>query len=183
MTRQEEVAVLLGREDLLHQQLRVLLLVNAVAQLPGNAGKLDGLTKLAKLDFIARYPALAAKICRELGIEEVAIVSVSAPTASPMVRYRYGPWDDQYYPVIGALVGRGLSRYAAGRKGSVGLAPTASGRELEARLRSDPEWAEIASHYDEIARTFGTLSGNKLKQAIYAALPELLDMPYRTELR
>ena len=28
-----------------------------------------------------------------------------------MIRYKYGPWDDRYYAVIGALVSRGLLRY------------------------------------------------------------------------
>ncbi|GEA84817.1 MULTISPECIES: hypothetical protein [Cellulomonas] len=182
MTESSDLAALLGQEDLLHQQLRVLLLVTAVAKEPGNAGKLDGLTKLAKLDFIARYPNLAGNVARELGIDSPD-VGGSPPTATPMIRYRYGPWDDQYYPVIGALVGRGLVRYAAGRKGSVGLAPTAAGIEIAARMRKEPSWAQVASHYDQVARAFGGLTGNKLKQAIYSALPELHDMPYRTELR
>ena len=43
-------------DDLAYHQSRVLLLVRAVAEEPGNAGKLDGLTKLAKLDFLVRYP-------------------------------------------------------------------------------------------------------------------------------
>ena len=57
---------------------------------------------------------------------------VSEPTnvADPMTRYKYGPWDDKYYPVIGALICRGLLRYSPGRRGSVALAPTREGRAL-----------------------------------------------------
>lgn len=53
-------------DDLAYHQSRVLLLVRAVAEEPGNSGKLDGLTKLAKLDFLVRYPALAPVVLDEL---------------------------------------------------------------------------------------------------------------------
>ena len=55
-----------------------------------------------------------------------------------MTRYKYGPWDDRYYPVIGALVGRGLLRYTRGRRGSVALAPTPAGRALARQLAAAP---------------------------------------------
>jgi hypothetical protein len=46
------------REDLAYHQARILLLVDAVTAAHGHQGKADGLTKLAKLDFLLRYPAL-----------------------------------------------------------------------------------------------------------------------------
>ena len=49
-------------EDLAYHQARVLLLVQAVAADSGHARKLDGLTKLAKLDFLVRCPALASTV-------------------------------------------------------------------------------------------------------------------------
>ncbi len=50
MTTLEALELALLREDLAYHQARVLLLVDAVSTAPGHAKKLDGLTKLAKLD-------------------------------------------------------------------------------------------------------------------------------------
>ena len=60
-----------------------------------------------------------------------------------MTRYKYGPWDDKYYPIIGALISRGLLRYTRGRQGSVALAPTAAGRGLADDLAEEPSWSGI----------------------------------------
>jgi len=120
-------------DDLAYHQTRILLLVNAVAAEPEHQRKVDGLTKLAKLDFLVRYPALAAHVLDTLEESDERLHLTPADRAeptdveAPMTRYKYGPWDDRYYPVIGALVARGLLRYTRGRRGSVALAPTALG--------------------------------------------------------
>ncbi|QCH23336.1 hypothetical protein DSM43276_01594 [Mycobacteroides salmoniphilum] len=177
--------VRLRTEDLEHQQLRVLILITAVSDIAGNAKKLDGLTKLAKLDFIARYQDLEPLIANILNTPTVLIQSLPATgiTDAPMIRYRYGPWDDQYYPVLGALVGRGLARYVRGKRGSVGLTPTALGADLVAQLRWDPLWASVVDRYESIADRYGRHTGSALKDAIYEALPDRMDVPLRTELQ
>lgn len=157
-------------DDLAYHQTRVLLLVDAVAAEPGHARKLDGLTKLAKLDFLVRYPALAEEILDELPTGDpplhVEDVDRLTPTdvADPMIRYKYGPWDDRYYPVIGALVSRGLLRYARGRRGSVALVPTAAGRRLADELRHDGTWQDVADRCQALARASVGLTGNALKE-------------------
>jgi len=62
MTDFDGAELALLREDLAYHQARVLLLVAGVSRTKGNNGKLDGLTKLAKLDFLLRYPALAPEV-------------------------------------------------------------------------------------------------------------------------
>lgn len=172
-------------EDLAYHQSRVLLLVRAVAQEPGNAGKLDGLTKLAKLDFLVRYPALAPVVLDELEPEDPDLhltrADLSDPTkvSDPMTRYKYGPWDDKYYPVIGALVGRGLLRYSAGRRGSVALVPTKAGRALAEDLLADPAWTKVGDQCAAVARASAGMSGNALKDRIYERLADLMDRPHR----
>jgi hypothetical protein len=80
---------------------------------------LEGLTKLAKLDFLMRYPTFTDQLLRglgadwELGTEPTD--SEELAVESRMVRYKYGPWDDRYYPVLGTLVGLGLA--AVNKKG------------------------------------------------------------------
>jgi hypothetical protein len=173
------------REDLAYHQARILLLIDTVASTLGHASKLDGLTKLAKLDFLLRYPALAPKVLDNLDpadsrlhlSEEDAI----EPTAveAPMTRYKYGPWDDRYYPVIGALIGRGLLRYTQGRRGNVALAPTPAGRRFARDLAVTSDWADISDRCLAIAEASSGLTGNALKDLIYQRLANLMDRPQR----
>ena len=177
-------------EDLAYHQARVLLLIQAVAAIPGHQRKLDGLTKLAKLDFLVRYPALAPVVLDELTADEPKIhlsdAEVSAPTevADPMIRYKYGPWDDRYYPVIGALVSRGLIKYAKGRRGSVALVSTADGKKFSQELISqEPLWSITADRCAAVAEASAGLTGNALKERIYTRLADLMDRPHREIIR
>lgn len=175
-------------DDLAYHQARVLLLVKAVAAEPGHARKLDGLTKLAKLDFLVRYPALASVVLDDLDNNEprmhLSEDDVSAPTEveDPMTRYKYGPWDDRYYPVLGALVSRGLLRYVKGRRGSVALTATPAGKTLAASLAEDPLWRVVSDRCEAVAEASAGLSGNALKKRIYDRLAELMDRPHREVL-
>src|SRR5690348_1558862 len=130
MTTLDALELALLREDLAYHQARVLLLVDAVSTAPGHAKKLDGLTKLAKLDFLVSYPAFAPIVLSspEGSDARLHLTDTDADTPADVearrTRYTYGPWDDRYYNAIGALVARGLLKYVRGRKGSVELAPT-----------------------------------------------------------
>jgi hypothetical protein len=172
-------------DDLAYHQGRVLLLVRAVAAEPGNAGKLDGLTKLAKLDFLVRYPALAPVVLDELDAADPGLhlddADLSEPTlvSDPMTRYKYGPWDDKYYPIIGALISRGLLRYARGRKGNVALVPTSLGRTLADDLAAEDVWRGIYDQCRTVAGASVGLTGNALKVRIYERLADLMDRPHR----
>jgi hypothetical protein len=189
MTDFDGAELALLREDLAYHQARVLLLVAAVSRTKGNNGKLDGLTKLAKLDFLLRYPALAPEVLDRLDFRDprmhLATEDVAAPTdvEAPMTRYKYGPWDDRYYAVLGALIGRGLVRYTAARKGSVAVAPTAAGRRLATQLANSGQWAEIADRGAAIADASAGMAGNALKDLIYQRLAELMDRPHRQVIR
>jgi hypothetical protein len=172
-------------DDLAYHQARVLLLVDAVSCEPGHSGKLDGLTKLAKLDFLLRYPALAPEVLEGLDRADTRLhlshEDISEPTdvEAPMTRYKYGPWDDRYYPVIGALVGRGLLRYVGGRRGSVALRPTAAGKNLAGDLAATSQWADISDRCHAIAGASSGLTGSALKNLIYSRVPGLMDRPHR----
>ncbi|MFH8293648.1 hypothetical protein [Streptomyces sp. NPDC018059] len=173
------------REDLAYHQTRVLILVTSVSGTAGHSGKLDGLTKLAKLDFLLRYPALASTVLDPLDPLDqrlaLAPEDLAAPTEveAPMTRYKYGPWDDRYYAVIGALVGRGLLRYAKGRRGSVALVPTPHGKRLVSDLAATEAWAVIKERCDAVAEASADMTGNTLKDLIYERLADLMNRPHR----
>jgi hypothetical protein len=183
----EDLALL--REDLAYHQARILLLVDAVASAQGHQGKVDGLTKLAKLDFLLRYPAFAPVVLDalspadpRLGLDEEEAVDPGNVEA-PMIRYKYGPWDDRYYAVIGALVSRNLLRYVRGRRGSVALTPTPTGRVFAAQLAAAGEWSEIAERSKAIAESSAGLTGNALKNLIYQRLGSLMDRQFGEVIR
>ncbi|WP_224763395.1 hypothetical protein [Salinibacterium sp. ZJ70] len=173
------------REDLAYHQTRVLLLVAAVSSTDGHARKLDGLTKLAKLDFLTRYPGLASVVLPSLASMQdrlhLSESEILKPTdvADPMIRYKYGPWDDRYYPIIGSLVGRNLVRYVRGRQGSVALAPTPAGKKLASEMATLPQWRAVQSRCEAVAAASAGLTGNALKELIYRRLAELMNRPHR----
>ncbi|WP_177246612.1 hypothetical protein [Actinacidiphila alni] len=181
----DDLELALLRDDLAYHQARVLLLVNAISKAPGHARKLDGLTKLAKLDFLLRYPALAPVVLDHLSNSDPRLNlsqdEIQAPTEveAPMVRYKYGPWDDRYYAIIGALVGRGLLKYTKGRKGSVALATTREGRRLADEMGKVRDWKAMAERSEAIADASSGMTGNTIKDLIYARLENLMDRPHR----
>jgi hypothetical protein len=177
------------KEDLAYHQARILLLVDAVAKSAGHSRKLDGLTKLAKLDFLLRYPALAVQVLDSLSGSDPRLnlsrEDIETPTEveAPMVRYKYGPWDDRYYAVIGALVGRGLLRYVKGRKGSVALTTTKEGRRLADEMSQTRDWQDLSERSEAIADASSGMTGNAIKELIYQRLESLMDRPHRQVIR
>lgn len=100
-----------------------------------------------------------------------------------MIRYKYGPWDNRYYPVIGALIGKGLLQYARGGKGSVALRPTTLGKKVVRELATSSAWSEVAVRCEAVAEHAGSYNGNRLKELIYERLPEIMDRPHREAIR
>jgi hypothetical protein len=143
---------------------------------------IDGLTKLAKLDFLLRYPALMERLADVLGYEVPERVRPSPEerlaVESRMVRYKYGPWDDRYYPIVGLLLGTGLVQSVSG-KGRVALTITDKGQAIARRVAEDQTWRIVADRCEYLAHSFD-LSGNRLKDLIYEHLPEIVDRPHRT---
>lgn len=161
---------------------RLLLLVDSVTAV---AGLLDGLTKLAKLDFLVRYPSMLRRLLDEddatfAGSPDARLVPVDAPVESRMMRYKYGPWDDSYYVLIGAMISRGLVEETDGR-GKIALRPTPLGRQVAADLREHEDWRDLADRCALVARRFD-VAGSVLKARIYNELPDVVDRPQRSEI-
>ena len=86
---------------------RLLLLIQNCGTKTRATGlhRVDGLTKLAKLDFLVRYPEFFEKLSKHLGQPATA---PSHDVESSMVRFHYGPWDERYYHILGFLESRNL---------------------------------------------------------------------------
>jgi hypothetical protein len=142
---------------------------------------LDGLTKLAKLDFLLRYPVMLERLVER---RRLAWPPMLEPTAaerqaveSRMVRYKYGPWDNRYYTLLGSLVARGLLTLA-GDKTGLQMALTDTGREAARRLAATDEWRTVAERSAFLKLHFDR-TGNRLKTMIYEELPDVVDRPRR----
>ncbi|HEU4461038.1 MAG TPA: hypothetical protein VFR75_00460 [Solirubrobacterales bacterium] len=158
---------------------RVLLLV--VAFSPTARSKLDGLTKIAKLDFLLRYPVYLERLfeLRETPLPPELRPSLNERQGleSAMIRYKYGPWDDRYYPVIGRLIGQALAEPVPG-KGAVALRATTAGKDLAARL-GEEDWSVVLGRAEAL-KSHLDLSGSTLKQLIYESFPDVIDRPLRS---
>jgi len=166
-----------------YHQARLLLLIGALA---GESGSLDGLTKLAKTDFLLRYPVFLQQLSSAIGAAPLPDNTVPDEyernaVESRMIRYKYGPWDDKYYSILGGLVGRGLIEMVP--KGSTfGVRLTPGGASIVAVLRRDPAWAVVDARCKYIKENFGRFSGNRIKDLIYTNLPNVIDRAYRKEI-
>jgi hypothetical protein len=155
---------------------RLLLLLDAFAE-GDQSGAIEGLTKLAKLDFLLRYPvmlerALKAKgySTREVQLEDHEWHSVE----SEMVRYRFGPWDHRYREFLNVLVAKNLASVSVeGRK--VVIAPTEAGRDRARELSSNALFAQYARRAKLLKRHFD-LTATNLMRFIYDTFPELVSL-------
>jgi hypothetical protein len=158
---------------------RVLILLLHFA--PTTRGPLHGLTKLAKVDFLLRYPSFLERLLRARHLQwpEGAEVTPEEMIAveSRMTRYKYGPWDDRYYPILGSLIGLGLVQVGSPGK-TLQVQLTQDGERLARELSETPEWRTVDERAWLLAEHFD-LTGNRLKNLIYDELPEAVERPHR----
>jgi hypothetical protein len=169
------------RDDNLHTA-RLLLLMAAHA---GDKGRpVEGLTKLAKLDFLLRYPnclerALisAGKDPRKADVAEFERTTIE----SKMVRFRYGPWDYRYRRWVALMAARGLVTVDVKGK-TVQLWPTPEGQAMATVLANQGSLEGLATRAKLVAKSFGSRSGSDLKNFVYDTFPELTDMKWGEEI-
>lgn len=138
---------------------RLLMLL----KLCGTAGRIDGLTKLAKLDFFVRYPKFFNIIARKLGKE---VTSGTDTQESSMVRHHYGPWDKRYYHVLAYLESKGL--ISVTRSGnSYRFQLTTTGSPIAAAIEKTDSWAKLATHMKSVKKVLGAKAGSAIKALIY----------------
>lgn len=138
----------------------------------GISGRIDGLTKMAKLDFFLRYPAFfeVARL-HSAGGEMPTGSSGGGGVESAMIRFHYGPWDARYYHVLAALEGTGLITVTKHKK-MYRLILTAEGKDRAAALSAHQSYASVVNRAREIKAVFGGKSGNYLKDLIYRIFDE-----------
>jgi hypothetical protein len=164
-------------------EARLLLLIDAFSHKANGAPRyLEGRVKLAKLDFLLRYPRHLQRVLITHGarLDDVDRIDPGeAPLDARMMRYRYGPWDPSYYAVLGSLIGRGLVEVTPLANG-FGYRTSPTGAQVAAGLGAD----EIFMHTTErlkLLRRYLDKSGNTLKNYLYE-LPEIADATWHEDL-
>lgn len=171
------LAIAIEKSDEFHLA-RLLLLLRSAG---GRSGKpVQGIMKLAKLDFLLRYPNCLVRILKELGrnSDAQAIPEMERNTIEArMIRFRYGPWDKRYRRWIGLLVAKGLAdTYLEGRTVNVRL--TSAGQTIADELSGLEEFQPLVRRSHLVASTVGSFSATKLKDFIYKVFPEIVNMQW-----
>ncbi len=162
----EPMSLALSADDIVEFHAARLLLL---FRLCGVSNRIDGLTKMAKLDFFVRYPDFfhiaKAAVAPDTDPGDTSRTIIGA-TEAAMVRHHYGPWDKRYYQVLANLESRRLIEVTK-EKSSYRLSLTPSGKERADLLAKTASFAPVVARMKEAKRIFGGKSGDYLKRLIY----------------
>ena len=154
------VGLPIAADDLLEFHAARLLLLFRFC---GTASRIDGLTKMAKLDFFVRYPQFINTACEVLGLPAE---SASESVESSMIRFHYGPWDDRYYHVLAYLEAKGLISVSK-EKNAFKLALTDDGKTAAKEIAKDDSYATLIEQMKRVKKALGGKVGSTLKKLIY----------------
>jgi len=151
---------------------RLLLLLSICGTQDRNTQlpRIDGLTKIAKLDFFVRYPAFFERVAKELRQE---IAPVKKTVESKMVRFHYGPWDERYYQLLPYLEARNLiSIKKSTEQNQYRFFLTELGNEVVQELLEMREFQSLLENMRQVARVLRGKTGNQLKNLVYRVFDE-----------
>lgn len=162
---------------------RILILLNQFSS-ERHKAEIEGLTKLAKLDFLLRYPVYLERALSAIGKNKMQVNVKSyerRSVESRMVRFKYGPWDFRYRKFINVLVAKELVYIRVeGRSYHLGL--TQKGNDLANILIKQEPLTDIANRAILIKRHFN-FSGTNLMRFIYNTFPEIGTMQFGEEIK
>lgn len=147
----------------LHASRLLLLLHNC-----GFDQKIEGLTKLAKLDFFVRYPSFFEQAANYLGKK---MKTEYKDIESHMVRHHYGPWDKRYYQVLAFLEARELIKVQKIGK-TYEFILTELGQEKANHISKASQFTTIIKHMVAVRKILGRKNGTQLKNIVYEIFDE-----------
>jgi hypothetical protein len=148
------------------------------------AKPIAGIMKLAKMDFLLRYPTSLERVMKKKG-GDPSLVAVSArernSIEASMIRFRYGPWDKRYRRWLSILRAQGLIEVGV-RGRTVEIALTNRGRQVAETLKGIEEFSDLVRRSQLVVKTVGGMNATKLKEFVYEAIPEIVDMKWGQEI-
>ncbi|MGB8941624.1 MAG: hypothetical protein WCD21_15520 [Streptomyces sp.] len=163
---------------------RLLLLIYHCGEEPGPY--IEGRTKFAKLDFFVRYPGFLERahsaMPETVDAETVFLARDPSEVEAPMIRYRYGPWDQRYRQFLAFLISRDLVTVTSHRVERVKL--KAAGKRTAQRLTEARQFQPLVRRCEAMRGNLAAMSGTDLKNLIYGLFPdEVGNAPFRQEIR
>lgn len=157
--------------------VRALLLLGALRANSAETG-VEGITKLATLDFLLANPMLLkraleemARSTRRLVLDDYERNSVSARIA----HLSYEPWDFEGRRIVGRLLAMRLVAFAGVETGQLRIFLTPRGVDKAAALRDCPSFERLQSRAILVARNFN-LQPDNLQKKMAKVLPELFSL-------
>ncbi len=167
----------------LSHNLHLTRLLILLAEFSKNNESIDGLSKLAKLDFLLRYPtilerALEAKkkSTKKLAIKNHERICVE----SVMIRYQFGPWDNRYRTFLNILIGKGIAALTIDNK-KVLIQCTTLGMETASIFSDNEDFLDYFARAELIRKNFN-LTGDNLTKFIYEIFPEVLTLQQNAQI-
>jgi hypothetical protein len=171
-----EIVSSLDRDEDVHLA-RILVLLKGFSR--PDAPAIEGITKLAKLDFLLRYPSSFEKAlsARGVPIKNIPVDDFERLTIEArMIRYRYGPWDHRYRRFLNILVARRLITVRTdGRTIQIDLTP--SGVLLADKLVASEGFSRVYQRAI-LLRKHLDLKARALMEFIYEQFPELISLEF-----
>lgn len=181
-----EANSLVDNDDNFHEARLLLILLEASKR---GDKSVDGLTKLAKLDFLLRYPKYLQRLVSRIDEASSRRSKRKIPSEafedgnieSRMIRFKYGPWDHRYREWIGLLHAKGLvDTHVSGRTVRVKL--TETGKEVAAKIAESEPFAILAARSKLLMQVVGTQNATRLKNLVYQLVPEISGMAWGEEI-
>lgn len=168
-----EIVTSLDKDEQSHLG-RLVVLLQAFDRGEEERPAVEGITKLAKLDFLLRYPTYfeAAMLARRVNPQRIPVEPWERRTVEArMVRYRYGPWDHRYRRFLNVLAAKGLvSIQTTGR--TINLALTDRGRTYAARIAADPAFQPFVNRAAMLRQNID-IGATDIMKFIYRTFPEI----------
>ena len=157
---------------------RILILIKAFSGDDGT-GTIEGLTKLAKLDFLLRYPVYLERALnvKNASTKKVMIADHERNSVeSSMVRFKYGPWDFRYRMFLNSLIGKGLLKInVEGRTIVIGI--TDKGLDVADKFLQLDDFTDIVRRA-AILKTHFDYKATYLMNFIYDTFPEIATLRF-----
>lgn len=163
---------------------RLLILIYVCGDEPGPY--IAGRTKFAKLDFFVRYPGFLERAHAALSVTTLgdnAFLAVDpSEVEAPMIRYRFGPWDQRYRQFLAFLISRNLVTVTSHRVERVKL--RAAGKRTSQHLADSAVFWPLVHRCQAMQGNLASMSGTDLKNLIYDLFPnEVGSASFHQEIR
>lgn len=166
-------------------EARLLLLLKAAAGKEETAKPLEGIMKLAKMDFLLRYPNMLVRALNVIGESKKSALAAAAAIPEEdrdtiearMIRFRFGPWDPRYRRWLSILVAKQLTIvYREGRTVKIQLSK--KGMAMAGQLAEAEAFKPLAERAKVVNSAVGNMPSSKITAFVYKIAPEIINMKW-----